>query len=197
MSRPTAREIRRGPLDGPAADRVVLDYEGRFLRRRLLTTASGAEIFVDLPETVSLDDGDGFVTDTSALIGVAAAPEPLIEVTAPPHDLARLAWHIGNRHMPAAIEPDRILIQSNHVMADMLARLGATTRAVTEPFAPERGAYGTGRTHGHHRGGPTDHPHPEHDHGHGDGHDHGHDHGHHHGHGQHHGHDHDRPVRPD
>jgi urease accessory protein len=188
MPRLTAREIRRGPLDGPAADRVVLDYEGRFLRRRLLTTASGAELFVDLPETVSLDDGDGFVTETGTLIAAAAAAEPLIEITAAPHDLARLAWHIGNRHMPAAIEPARILIQSNHVMADMLARLGATTRAISEPFAPERGAYGTGRTHGHHHGGPTDHPHSEHDHGH--------DHEH-HGHDHLHGHAYDQPVRPD
>jgi urease accessory protein len=178
MPRLTARVVRRGPLDGPAADRVVLDYEGRFLRRRLLTTASGAELFVDLPETVSLDDGDAFATDTGALVAVAAAPEPLIEVTAPLHDLARLAWHIGNRHMPAAIEPARILIHSNPVMADMLARLGATTRTVTEPFAPERGAYGTGRTHGHHHGGPTDHPHPENDHGHDHPHPHGQDHGH-------------------
>jgi urease accessory protein len=187
MPRPTARAIRRGPLDGSAADRVVLDYEGRFLRRRLLTTVTGAELLVDLPETVSLDDGDAFVTDTGALVAVAAAPEPLIEVSAPPAELARLAWHIGNRHMPAAIEPQRILIRADHVMADMLARLGATTRAVTEPFAPERGAYGTGRTHGHHHGGPTDHPHAGHDHAH----DHGHDHGRHHPHDAGHPH----PVR--
>ena len=185
-TRLTARAIRRGPVTG-ASDRVVLDYEGRFLRRRLLTTASGAELFVDLPETVSLDDGDAFAADTGALIAVAAAAEPLIEITAAPHDLARLAWHIGNRHMPAAIEPARILIQSNHVMADMLARLGATTREVTEPFAPERGAYGTGRTHGHHHGGPTDHAHHAHED----------DHGHGHGHEHHHEHAHDHPVSRD
>jgi urease accessory protein len=139
MPRPTAREIRRGPLDGAAADRVVLDYEGRFLRRRLLTTATGAELLVDLPETVSLDDGDAFVTETGALIAVTAAPEPLIEVTAPPHDLARLAWHIGNRHMPAAIAPHRILIRADHVMADSApppAPSPSPSRPSAAPTAP-------------------------------------------------------------
>ena len=145
----TAREIRRGPA-GPASDRVILDYEGRFLRRRTLVTEAGARLLVDLPETVSLDDGDAFLTETGIAIAVAAAPEPLLEITGP--DLARLAWHIGNRHAPARIEPARILIRDDGIIADMLARLGATVRPVREAFAPERGAYGTGRTHGHHHG---------------------------------------------
>ncbi len=139
---------------------MTLDYEGRFLRRRTLTTDAGRPLFVDLPETVSLEAGDAFETEDGALIAVAAAAEPLIEVRAAPQDLARLAWHVGNRHAPAQIEPGRLLIRADPVLADMLARLGAHVRAVTEPFRPEGGAYGTGRTHGHHHGGPTDHPHP-------------------------------------
>lgn len=165
----TAREIERRAA-APATDRVVLDYEGRFLRRRTLTTVSGASLFIDLPETVSLDAGDAFVTTDGARIAVEAAAEPLIEITAPPPELVRFAWHIGNRHTPAQIEADRLLIRADHVMADMLARLGAATRAVREPFTPERGAYGTGRVHGHHRGGatedPDDHAHGRHAHGH-------------------------------
>ncbi len=153
----TAREIERRAA-GPVTDRVVLDYEGRFLRRRTLTTVSGASLFIDLPETVSLDAGDAFVTTDGARIAVEAAAEPLMEITAPPPDLVRFAWHIGNRHTPAQIEAGRLLIRADHVMADMLARLGAATRAVREPFTPERGAYGTGRVHGHHHGGATDDP---------------------------------------
>ncbi len=160
-----ARTLRRAAAPDTATDSLTLDYEGRFLRRRTLTTDAGAEIHVDLPETVSLHDGDALVTEDGTLIAIRAASEPLIEITAPPTDLTRLAWHIGNRHMPAQVELARLLIQANPVMADMLARLGATTRTVREPFTPEGGAYGHGRTHGHHHGGATDHPHAHaHDH---------------------------------
>jgi urease accessory protein len=147
MSRHVAQALlRRGA--GAAADRVTLDYEGRFLRRRTLVTDGGREMLVDLPETVSLEDGDALETTGGERVAVRAAPEPLLEVTGP--DLVRLAWHIGNRHKPAQIEPGRLLIQRDHVLADMLARLGATTREVVEPFRPEGGAYGHGRTLGHH-----------------------------------------------
>jgi urease accessory protein len=146
----TAYEIRReaAPASAPD-DHVTLDYADRFLRRKTLRTAAGNSLFVDLPETLSLDEGDAFFTTDGRHIAVAAAPEALIEITAPPGDLARLAWHIGNRHTPARIETGRILVRAEPVMADMLARLGATTREITAPFAPEGGAYGLGRTHGH------------------------------------------------
>ncbi len=160
MDRQIARILRRAAAPATAADRVTLDYEGRFLRRRTLTTDAGRALLVDLPETVSLEAGDAFETEDGGLIAVAAAAEPLLEVVGAPADLARLAWHIGNRHTPAQIEPGRLLIRADPVLADMLARLGAHVHAVTEPFRPEGGAYGPGRTHGHHHGGPTDHPHP-------------------------------------
>lgn len=170
-----ALEIRRAAAAG-AADRVVLDYRDRFLRRRRLLTASGAALIVDLPETVSLEDGDAFVLDDGGLVAVEAAAEPLIEITAPPELLARLAWHIGNRHTPAEIGDGRILVQRDHVIADMLTRLGAAQREISAPFRPEGGAYGHGRTHGHHHGGATDDPHG-HTHA-GGAHDHDHDHTH-------------------
>lgn len=160
MIRHVSRQLLRGDQDQPEiTDRVTLDYEGRFLRRKTIATAGGASLFVDLPETISLNDGDAFLTLDGLAIVVMAASEPLIEITAPPHELTRLAWHVGNRHMPAQIEAHRLLIQKNHVMADMLGRLGATTRQVTEPFTPEGGAYGLGRTHGHHHGAATEDPH--------------------------------------
>ena len=136
-------------------DHVTLDYDARFLRRKVLTTQSGAQILVDLPKTTSVNAGDAFETTEGTCVGVIAAPEPLLEVRGEP--LQRLAWHIGNRHTPCQIEADRLLIQRDHVMAQMLALLGAEVREITEPFTPEGGAYGHGRTHGHdhsHQHGP-------------------------------------------
>ena len=132
---------------GTPADYVSLTYEDRFLRRKVLTMASGAQLLVDLPQTTSLDHGGALVTNAQAEIEVQAAPEPLLEVTG--DSLHRIAWHLGNRHTPCQIEADRLLIQRDHVMADMQARIGATTREVVETFTPEGGAYGHGRTHGH------------------------------------------------
>ena len=83
------------------------------------------------------------------MIAVEAAPEPLLRITG---DLTRLAWHIGNRHTPCQIAGDHLLIRADHVLADMLARLGATVEPVTGAFTPEGGAYGHGRTHGHDHG---------------------------------------------
>lgn len=142
-------------------DHVTLDYDARFLRRKVLTTESGAQVLVDLPKTTSLNAGDALVTTDGTRIGIRAAPEPLLQIKG--NDLHRIAWHIGNRHTPCQIENDRLLIQRDHVMAAMLEQLGAHVQEVVEPFTPEGGAYGHGRTHGHdhsHQHGPeAHHPH--------------------------------------
>lgn len=144
---------------------VTLTYDDRFLRRKVLTSDGGERFLVDLVQTTSVNAGDAFVLDDGRRVGVRPAPETLIEVTG--EHLVRLAWHIGNRHTPCQIEDTRLLIQHDHVMADMLSRLGATTRAVTEPFTPEGGAYGHGRTHGHDHSHVHESPHDaEHDHAH-------------------------------
>lgn len=157
---PPAREIRRGPVDGMPYDVVVLTYDARLLRRRRLTTVHDEAFLVDLPETVGLDERDVFVLADGRTIEVIAAEEELMEVQG---DLHRLAWHIGNRHAPCQIEGDRLLIRRDHVMRKMLEGLGAVVKDVVEPFTPEGGAYGMGRTMGH-------------SHGHGNGHGHGHSH---------------------
>jgi urease accessory protein len=126
---------------------VALDYEGRFLRRKVLTMDDGQSVLVDLPKTTSLDHGGVLVLEDGREVGIVAAPEDLLEVTGP--DLPRIAWHIGNRHTPCQIEDGRLLIQRDHVIRDMLGKIGATVREVVEPFTPEGGAYGHGRTHGH------------------------------------------------
>ena len=137
----------RDHAHGPSAGQIALDYDARFLRRKTLTTDDGRAFLVDLAKTTSLDHGNVLVLEDGGEISIIAAPEALLEVTG--KDLHRLAWHIGNRHTPCQIEPTRLLIQRDHVMKDMLVRIGATLREVTEPFTPEGGAYGHGRTHGH------------------------------------------------
>lgn len=140
----TARAYRADCSADPI-DTLALDYEGRFLRRRVVPLVSGGDLLIDLPETVSLAHGSALVTDRGDIL-IEALPEPLLEIRG---DLPRLAWHIGNRHTPCQIAGDHLLIRRDPVLADMLARLGAKTRETTAPFTPEGGAYGHGRTHGH------------------------------------------------
>ncbi|WP_050601982.1 urease accessory protein UreE [Ruegeria sp. 6PALISEP08] len=142
----TARRYSDHAHSDPA-DCLSLTYDDRFLRRKVLTCESGEQILVDLAQTTSLNHGGTLVLDDGREVEIQAAPEALLEVSAP--DLTRIAWHIGNRHTPCQIEKDRLLIQVDHVIRDMLLKIGATVREVHEPFNPEGGAYGHGRTHGH------------------------------------------------
>ncbi|MCE8522694.1 urease accessory protein UreE [Ruegeria pomeroyi] len=142
----TARIYRDHP-HAPECAQVSLDYDGRFLRRKMLATDAGETFLVDLPQTRSLDHGGVLVLEDGREVEIVAAPEELLEVGG--DNLLQLAWHIGNRHTPCQIEPTRLLIQRDHVLRDMLLKLGAELREVVEPFTPEGGAYGHGRTHGH------------------------------------------------
>ena len=128
-------------------DHVALSYDERFLRRKVLTTAEGRAVLVDLSKTTSLDHGDALEMEDGSFVEVRAAQEELLEIRG--GDLTRLAWHIGNRHTPCQIEGSKLVIQRNHVMQDMLHKLGASVTEISAPFTPERGAYGNGRTLGH------------------------------------------------
>lgn len=126
----------------------------------------GLEFLLDLAEARHLRDGDGLLLDGGGYVEVVAAAEPLMAVTADgPAALLRLAWHIGNRHLPAAIEAGRILLREDHVIEDMLIGLGAKVRHVWAAFDPEGGAY-EGRQHdaGHHHHDHHHHHHDDHDH---------------------------------
>ena len=126
-------------------DRIILDAEARHVRRKLLTSQSGLEFLVDFPIAAHLHDGDALVLEDQSLIAIDAAKENLMEVTVPNLvDLTKLAWHIGNRHLEAQIEPTRILLKRDAIISTMLRQLGATVRDVKEKFQPEHGAY-----HGH------------------------------------------------
>jgi urease accessory protein len=174
---PTARRLHR--QGGAAlAEAVVLNYEARLLRRKRLKTNKGLSFLVDLAQTTSLNDGDVFELSDGRRVAVRAADEAVVKVTG---DLARLAWHIGNRHTPCQLTTDHLVISRDPVLEAMLIQLGATLTIASQPFCPEGGAYGHGRTMGHDHG---PHEHGGHAHS-GDGlhHDHGGFHNHTHPHG--------------
>ena len=128
-------------------DTCALTYDARLLRRKVLTCDGGTTVLVDLEHTTSLNDGDLLTLDDGRFIQVIAAAEPLYRVTG---DLVRMAWHIGNRHMPCQFAGDHLLILRDPVIGHMLRdHLGADVAEVDAPFTPEGGAYGHGRTMPH------------------------------------------------
>ena len=128
-------------------DFIELSYDERFLRRKKLTSYNGIEFLVDLKNTISLKKDDKFKLDSGLLINVRYKIEELLEIKG--NNLMHLIWHIGNRHIPCQIEKNRILIQNDKVIEEMILRLNGQTKVVLEAFDPEGGAYGIGRTHGH------------------------------------------------
>jgi urease accessory protein len=137
----------------PSADVVRLDYDHRTRRRTTLTAAGGLSFLLDLAEAPVLRAGDGIRLEDGRIVAVEAAPERLLEIAcADERALARIAWHLGNRHLAAEIGARVIHIRDDHVIADMVRGLGAEVRIVERPFNPEGGAYGHGAVHGHSHG---------------------------------------------
>jgi len=174
------------------ADTVVLDFDDRHRRRMAMTGTRGLEFLLDLENAVALRGGDALVLDDGRLIEVVAAPEPLLEIRCnDPQHLVRVAWHLGNRHLPTQIMPKGLRIRRDHVIEAMVKGLGARVIEIEAPFDPEGGAYaGAGHAHA------EAHSHAEAD-SHAETHSHGHDHHHHdehceheHHHGHSHAHDH-------
>jgi urease accessory protein len=151
---------------GNAADSIVLDYDDRHRRRMAMTATKGLSFLLDLPAATSLRGGDALVLEDGRLVEVVAAAEPLLEIRcADPLLLTRIAWHLGNRHVPVQVLTRSLRIRPDHVLAEMAARLGARVIEIEAPFDPEGGAYAA-PSDGHHH-----HGHDHHDHH--DGHDHG------------------------
>ncbi len=147
---PVIAVLPAGTWGGAPADLAVLDYDGRHRRRIVITGQSGERYLLDLAKAAHLRDGDGLALSGGGVLRIVARPEPLMEVRAAgPAGLLRLAWHIGNRHLAAAIEPDRILIRRDPVIGHMLEHLGAQVREVEAPFDPEGGAYQDHGAHDH------------------------------------------------
>lgn len=123
-------------------DTVTLGYEDRVRRRIRLVGASGDGYLLDLPAVVRLGDGDGLHLDDGAWVGVRAAPEPVVEVLcATGSEMARIAWHLGNRHVPAQVMSHGVRFRDDPVIVDMVRKLGAKPVHLSAPFQPEPGAY--------------------------------------------------------
>ena len=134
-----------------AADVVVLDAQDRHRRRVVFVGEHGATYLLDLPRATQLHDGDALLLEDGSLVRVMGKPESLVEVAASSAaELARLAWHIGNRHTEVQIVGDTLRIRCDHVLEEMLRGLGATLSYVDAVFDPEHGAYAHGgHEHGH------------------------------------------------
>lgn len=195
-----------GSFDAAAvADTVVLDREDRHRRRMAMTGEGGLAFLLDLAEATVLQDGDGLVLEDGRIVLVRAAEEDVVAITAAsPAELVRIAWHLGNRHLPTELHPDRLVIRRDHVIEAMVEGLGGRLAPGRAAFRPEGGAYGLGAVHGHDHGhahghlhqGAGDHHHPaagdgHHRHDHAHTHTHTHTHTHHHGHPHEHDHHHD------
>lgn len=171
------RIIPQGAAQHVCADTIILDSTDRRRRRAAFTGVRGLEFLLDLPEAAAMRSGDAILLDDGRLVEVLGKPEPLAEIRVrDPRQLAFVAWHLGNRHLPAQIFDTKIRILRDHVIEDMARGLGAKIAHVEAPFDPEGGAYEKISTAHHFQAS----------------HSHGHDHEHHHGEGcgcgDHHGH---------
>ena len=167
--------VPAGQWRGPPADVVRLDYDRRTRRRIALTGKAGLAFLLDLAKAPVLAAGDGLKLEDGRIVGVEAAAEHLMQIVcADARALARIGWHLGNRHLPCEIGEASLLIRADHVIAEMVRGLGAGVSEREGPFNPEGGAYASAATAPHH------------------GHEHGHGHDHHHSH--HHEHSPSRPA---
>lgn len=143
-------------------DTITLDHDARHRRRFAYRAAGGTEFLLDLPHATVLCHGDALRLSDGRLIEILAASEALVEVSAPDAStMMRLAWHIGNRHLPAELHPHAIRLRDDHVINTMLEGLGAHVEKISAPFTPEGGAY-AGHAHGtesHHHHGHHAHAH--------------------------------------
>jgi len=125
-----------------AAGSITLDFDHRHRRRIRLITDQGDEVLLDLPTAIAIADRDGVQLDDGTWFIVRAAAESVVDVAHPePRQLVRLAWHLGNRHVPTEILSDALRIRPDHVIEDMLRGLGATVVSLQAAFQPEGGAY--------------------------------------------------------
>jgi urease accessory protein len=174
--------IPAGHWPGVPADTVVLDFDERHRRRVTMRGVGGLEFLLDLSEATMLRGGDGLRLEDGRIVEVVAEPEPLAEIRpVDPMALIRVAWHLGNRHLPTEILPRALRIRRDPVIEAMAEGLGARVIALEAPFNPEGGAYvkaegAVGRSDRHGHGHDHDHQHNDHDHRHGGDHAH-------HGHG--------------
>jgi urease accessory protein len=153
MRRAIAVHTRGHWPEEAAIDRVTLTFVDRHRRRLRLVADSGTPFLLDLARVQHLADGDGLELDDGRYVRVGAAPERVIEIeTDTPGDLLRIAWHLGNRHLPMQALEGRLRIRDDHVIAAMIEGLGGRLVRLQAPFDPETGAYAGAEqvmSHGH------------------------------------------------
>ena len=155
--------VPSGAWSGEPADTVVLDYDERYRRRVAMTGVRGLGFLLDLPEAVMLRAGDGIKLEDGRIVEVVAAPESLIEIrAADAAALTRIAWHLGNRHLPTELMRKSLRIRRDPVIEEMARGLGGAVVAIEAPFNPEGGAYVRAPAHGHGHDHDDDHDHAHH-----------------------------------
>jgi len=156
----------------PAVDTLILTSDERRNPRASVTGSKGTRVEFDFKDAIALRTDDCLVLDSGEVVEIVAAPEALIEVRADLATLARIAWALGDRHVPVEFFTARLRLKRDDALSALIASLGGKITAIEAPFEPEGGAYALG--HAHHGHDHHDHDHHRHDH------DHDHDHGHHH-----------------
>jgi urease accessory protein len=151
--------------NGDVIDTLLLDYEQRRAPAGPLTGLKGTPVEIALPDARLATD-DCLILEDGTLVEVVARPEPLIEARAANvADMARLAWYLGDRHIPAELHERRVRVRRDAATETLLnalaSILGAKVLLIEAPFEPEGGAYSGG--HHHHHGA---HGHDHGDHGH-------------------------------
>ena len=142
MRRAIAVHWRGSWAEEAALDTVTLAYVDRHRRRIRLVADSGEAYLLDLPRARHLVDGDGLELDSGGYLRVRARPEPVLEIeAAEPADLLRIAWHLGNRHLPLQVAGECLRVRADHVIAEMVVGLGGRIICLEAPFDPETGAY--------------------------------------------------------
>jgi urease accessory protein len=149
--RTTAASGRLPERESEAAgkeDSVLLDFDARYRRRTAMRSEGGLDFLLDLERAQRLRHGDLLVLEDGRRIRVEAAPEDLAQIACTaPGGLTRIAWHLGNRHLPVMVALEYIRIRRDHVIEEMVLGLGGTVTPVRAAFDPERGAYAGGHAH--------------------------------------------------
>lgn len=129
---------------------LVLTFQQREKSRLKAQLSNGEEVGLFMERGTVLKAGDVLVSEHGEKIQVVAADETVSTVTADnAHRLLRIAYHLGNRHVPLQVEPQWLRYRHDHVLDDMVRLLGGTVTVETAPIQPESGAYGGGHQHGH------------------------------------------------
>ncbi len=144
------RVITANNVAAQPSEFVALDFHDRHRRRLRMQTSDDRDFLLDLAEPVALADGDCLLLDDGSSVLVKALPEPVAIISAPDREtLVRIAWHLGNRHLPTEIAGQRLIIRDDHVIVDMVRGLGGDVEQTEAAFQPEGGAYSGEHAHDH------------------------------------------------